>query len=154
MSRAMLAIYAGCLIIGNVSVMTGQTFSYDNSALRIEGHLGDIRVVRGVDGTVIGKVGVVRGANLAELVKSSDRAVLEAETFARDYRPGTWFVAIGIAALGINLGVSQIPDVNRAITTGLLLVGTGSLVYGAGRMERAVNALARSIWWYNRDLAR
>lgn len=154
MSKGLLAICAGSLIIGNMSVAVAQNASYDTAALRIEGHLGDMRLVRGVDGAVIGKVGVFRGTNVADFVKSSEKAAVEAKIFGRDYGPGTWFVAIGIAMLGINLGVSQIHDVNRAIPTALLLVGTGSLVYGAGRLERACNALARSIWWYNRDLAR
>jgi hypothetical protein len=141
-----------CVFLVVAKTVTAQTTPYDEGALRIEGHRGDMRIVRGINGTVVGRVGILRRLNVAQLVGSSERAAVEARTFSRDYEPGTWLVALGIATLGVNLGASQIHDVNRGITTGLLLAGTSFIIYGAGKLERAYNALARSIWWYNRDL--
>ena len=89
---------------------------------------------------------------MTRLVASSEKATIEAKAFARDYKPGVLLLSLGIATLGAGIGVSEIHDVNQVITTGLMLAGTGLIVYGAGRLENAYNALSRSIWWYNRDL--
>lgn len=78
--------------------------------------------------------------------------MLEAKRFARDYGPGSLFLGAGIVGLGAWMGVSKIHDVNHLITTGLLVSATGLILYGANRLQDAHNALARSIWWYNRDL--
>jgi hypothetical protein len=54
--------------------------------------------------------------------------------------------------MGLALGVSRIEGVNPFITSGLTLSGIALVAYGGGRLEDAYNALARSVWWYNRDL--
>ena len=151
---------AGVLFILSCALMTqateviAQESSYETRALRIEGHHGDTRIVRGAEGNVVGTIGVFRGVNVAQLVSESDRATAEAKRFAHDYGPGTMFLSLGIATLGASIGASRINDVNRSITTSLTLVSTGLIVYGAGRLQNAYNALERSIWWYNRDLKR
>ncbi|HEX2600718.1 MAG TPA: hypothetical protein VHL32_01300 [Gemmatimonadaceae bacterium] len=144
----------GFVLMTQATAVSAQDSSYETRALRIEGHHGDTRIVRGADGNVVGTIGIFRGINVEELVSESDKATLEAKQFAHDYGPGTIFLSLGIATLGASIGVSQINDVNRSITTGLTLAGTGLIVYGAGRLQNAYNALARSIWWYNRDLKR
>ena len=154
MERFILSAFVAMHIaLGGVSVLTAQEApTYDDNALRLDGHLGDVRIVRGAEGTVVGKISSFRGIDVAKLVSSSEKATIEAKKFEHDYGPGTWLASLGIATLGVWIGVSRIGDVDRGITTGLLLVGTSSLVYGAGRMQNAYNALSRSIWWYNRDL--
>jgi hypothetical protein len=155
MSRFYLVLCVGIyLSFVDTAVMNAQGASYDENALRLEGHRGDVRIVRGVHGTVLGKIGTFHSIDVAKLVSPSEKATAEARIFASDYGPGTWLAALGIATLGVAIGVSQIHDVNRGITTGLTLAGTGLIVYGGGRMENAYNALSRSIWWYNRDLKR
>ncbi len=155
MLRLLLALCIGAhLIPGGPDVLTAQETTYDENALRLEGHLGDVRIVRGAQGRVLGTIGVFRGIDVANIVSPSEHAVIEAKKFARDYGPGTWLAALGIATLGGAIGASQIHDLNRGITTGLTLAGTALIVYGAGRLENAYNALSRSIWWYNRDLKR
>ena len=149
------ACVAAHIALSGVSVLTAQEgTTYDDSALRLEGHVGDVRIVRGVQGTVLGRIGVFRGIDVAKLVSPSEKATIEAKNFARDYGPGTWLTSLGIATLGTWIGVSQIHDVNRGIATGLLLAGSGLIAYGGGRLQNAYNALSRSVWWYNRDLTR
>jgi hypothetical protein len=147
------ACVAAHVALGGLSVLTAQqATTYDDNALRLEGHIGDTRIVRGAQGTVLGKIGVFRGIDVAKLVSTSEPATVEAKKFAHDYAPGTWLTALGVATIGAWIGVSRIHDVNRGITTGLLLAGTGLVVYGGGRLENAYNALSRAVWWYNRDL--
>lgn len=149
------ACVAAHIALSGVSVLTAQEgTSYDDNALRLEGHVGDVRIVRGAQGTVLGKVGVFRGIDVGKLVSSSEEATIEAKNFAHDYGPGTWLTSLGIATLGAAIGVSRIHDVNSSIATGLMLAGTGLIVYGGARLESAYNALSRSVWWYNRDLKR
>ena len=152
MSRLFLWVSVAFIFIAEPTCMSAQSPVYDSAALRMEGRFGDIQIVRGAEGTILGKIGIFRGIDVAQLVASSEPATVEARQFARDYRPGTLLVALGLATLGAYYGVSQIHDVNRLITTGLVIAGTGSLVYGGGRLQNAYNALARSLWWYNRDL--
>lgn len=147
-------LIVSCALVTQATAAIAQESTYETRALRIEGHRGDTRIVRGADGSLVGTIGVFRGVNVAQLVSESDKATLEAKRFARDYGPGTLFLSLGIATLGASIGVSRINDVNRSITTGLTLASTGLIVYGAGRLQSAYNALERSIWWYNRDLKR
>ena len=146
------AIVAACLPLFAAPAVNAQAGTYDDNAFRVEGQRGDFRIVRGTEGTLVGKIGVFRGIDVTRLVASSEKATIEAKRFVRDYKPGVLLLSLGIATLGAGIGVSEIQNVNRAITTGLMLAGTGLIVYGAGRLENAYNALSRSIWWYNRDL--
>jgi len=151
MSRTILWMFVACVLVAIPTGVSAQS-TYDNNALRLDSRFGDVRIVRGVDGPVVGRVGVFRGSDIAKIVESSPKAVTEAREFQRNYRPGTIIVGLGIISLGLTAGVSQIHDVNRGITTGLTLATFGLITYGGSRLERAYNALSRSIWWYNRDL--
>lgn len=144
----------GFALVAQATAVLAQESEYETRALRIEGHRGDTRIVRGADGNVVGTIGIFRGVNVAQLVSESDKATLEANRFAHDYGPGTMFLSLGIATLGASIGVSRINDVSRSIKTGLTLTSTSLIIYGAGRLQNAYNALERSIWWYNRDLKR
>jgi hypothetical protein len=151
MRRLLLALCAMAILTHGARLIA-QESTYDENALRIEDSRGDMRIVRGTEGTVVGRIGVFRGTDIVKLVQSSERAAVEARMFVHDYKPGTLSLALGIATLGAGIGISRIHDVDTGITTGLLISGTALIVYGAGRLENAYNALARSLWWYNRDL--
>jgi hypothetical protein len=151
MSRTVLWMFVACIFAAEPTGVSAQT-TYDNNALRLDSKFGDVRIVRGVDGPVVGRIGVFRGSDVAKIVETSAKAVSEAREFQRNYRPGTIILGLGLISLGVTTGVSQIHDVNRGITTGLTLATFGLITYGGGRLERAYNALSRSIWWYNRDL--
>ncbi|HST06737.1 MAG TPA: hypothetical protein VLJ83_01110 [Gemmatimonadaceae bacterium] len=152
--RGLTGILVGVALAVAAATSTAQQQSYDASALRVEDSHGDMRILRGSEGTVVARVGVFHSSDVVRLMASSERATFEARKFARDYKPGTLFFAIGIATLGAGLGVSQVGNGSHGIATALFVSGTGLVVYGAGRLEAAYNALARSLWWYNRDLTK
>jgi hypothetical protein len=153
MRRLLLGLCVGAyLSFGGTSVLSAQERSYDESALRLEGHQGDVRIVRGLEGTVMAHIGGFRTPDVSKLVSPSEKAVAEAKVFSHDYGPGTWIAAAGIAAIGAGIGVFQMHDVERSIPTGLTIGGAALVVYGFNRVQNAYNALARSLWWYNRDL--
>jgi hypothetical protein len=153
MSRLLLALCVGThLTLGGPAVLTAQDGSYDENALRLEGHSGDLRIVRGVQGALVARISGFRATDVAKFVAPSEHAMAEARVFSRDYIPGSWIAGVGIATMGAGIGASQIGDVNRAIPIGLTISGIALTIYGGRRMRNAYNALSRSIWWYNRDL--
>jgi hypothetical protein len=134
--------------------LSAQERSYDKDALRLDSRIGDIRILRGVEGTVVGMIGVFRGQDLSAVVQASGNAVAEARTFQRDYRPGNLILGLGLMTFGAALGVSRISDVNPGISTGLFVASVGFIGYGGFKLQSAYNALHRALWWYNRDLPR
>jgi hypothetical protein len=155
MSRLPLVLCAGtCILATSPTLMTAQDKSYDESALRIDDHQGTMSIVRGVSGTVVGKIGVFRGSDLASVVSPSPNAVAEAKIFQRDYKPGTLLASLGIATMGAAIGAYRIPDINTWIPSGLTVASLTLIAYGATKLESAYRALSKAIWWYNRDLAR
>jgi hypothetical protein len=139
-------------LTAEVVPMVAEGQSYEQNALRLDTNFGDVRIVRGVEGTVVGKIGVFRGVDVTQVVAASPNAVAEAREFQRNYRPGTIVLGLGLVSLGASVGASQIHDVNRGITTGLAIATFGLITYGGGRLKKAYNALHKSLWWYNRDL--
>jgi len=153
MSRLFLVLQlAFPFFLARPILMTAQTGGYDENALRLDGRIGDVRIVRGIDGPILGKIGGFRGLDLTKLVEPSPRAVAEAKVFQRDYGPGTTILAVGIAALGASAGTSRIHDLNAVIPIGFGFASTAMIVYGGTRLQRAYNALYKALWWYNRDL--
>jgi hypothetical protein len=153
MTRVLLWLFVGAyLVLGGAAVLTAQGSSYDTSALRLEGHGGDLRIVRGVQGTVVAHIGGFRTPDVSAIVSPSEKAMVEAKSFAHDYGPGNWTAAVGIVAVGAAIGVSRMHDGNTSLPTGLAVSGAALILYGGTRIQSAYNALTRSIWWYNRDL--
>ena len=136
------------------TTMIAQNSSYDENALRVESRLGDLQIVRGTSSTVVARAGIFRGPRVANLVSSSDSALAEAKVFERDYNPGTYMVAAGIALLGAAIGAGRIPDVNNGIPSGLLGSSVLLIGFGGSKLESAYRGLSKAIWWYNRDLKR
>ena len=153
MSRLLLALCTGtCILTMGPTLMTAQERNYDENALRIDEHRGTISIVRGVSETVVAKIGVFRAVDVAAVVSPSPKAVAEATVFQRNYRPGTWIASLGIVTLGAAIGASRISGMNQAISTSLTIVSVSLITYGGSRLETAHRALAKAIWWYNRDL--
>jgi hypothetical protein len=152
MSRALLQLFSASLLLMGPCVMTAQERSYDESALRLDAKFGDVRIVRGADGTVVGQIGVFRGTDVTKLLAGSPNAVSEARVFEKNYRPGMIVLGIGLVSLGASVGVSHIHSAGGGITTGLTMATFALITYGGSRLQTAYNALSRSIWWYNRDL--
>jgi hypothetical protein len=153
MSRFLLALCTGsCILTMGPTLMTAQERNYDENALRIDEHGGTIRIVKGASETVVAKIGVFRAVDVAAVVSPSPKAIAEATVFQRNYRPGTWLASLGIATLGAAIGASRISGLNRAVPTSLTIVSVSLITVGGVKLETAHRALARAIWWYNRDL--
>jgi hypothetical protein len=153
MTRLLLGLCVGAYLgFGGPAVLSAQGNSYDESALRLEGHGGNVRIVRGLEGTVVAHIGGLRTPDVSKLVSPSEKAIAEAKIFSHDYGPGNWIAAVGIVAIGAGIGVYQMHDVERSIPNGITIGGAALVIYGANRVQNAYNALARSLWWYNRDL--
>lgn len=161
MSRYIFALcFAGCLIAGGAMTMEGQQIEsalYDREALRIESRWGNQFLVRGREGTVVGKLGGFRGLDLATAVGRSPNAVAEAREHNRSFKRGSIGLALGILAWGVGGGIARMDgiDANVAIPAWTAVAaGTALMVLGGVQLNKAATAMARSIWWYNRDLGR
>ena len=153
MSRLLLALYTVIgMFVAGTNAAAAQESSYDERALRIDEHMGTLRLVRGTSETVVAKIGTFRGGNVAEVVSPSAKAVAEAKVFQNNYRPGAWMAAIGIATLGAAVGAARISDLNQAVPTSLTVVSVSLIAVGGSKLDTAYRALARAVWWYNRDL--
>lgn len=127
---------------------------YDAQAIRIETRWGNRFLVRGRDGTLIGKIGS-RGFDFPSALAASPTAAREAAEFVRVNRRANTLLAIGILAWGVGGGVAQIDDIDAAVAIPAwtaVAAGTVLMVYGGVQLNKALTALSRSIWWYNRDL--
>lgn len=154
MPRLTIALCAVLFLSLRATTMVAQDSSYDENALRVESRLGDLQIVRGIQGTVVARAGVFHGPKVANLVSQSEKALAEAKAFERNYEPGQAFVALGIATLGAAIGASRIQDINAAIPSGLTAASFLLIAYGGSKLESAYRALSRAIWFYNRDLKR
>ena len=144
------------LMLLSISARAGaqaDTTSYDANALRLESHFGDIRIVRGLSGPVVGSIGTFHTPDLSRIVAPSANAVREAREFERNQRPGSIATLIGGIIVGTSIAVSTRNDASWGLLSAEL-IGTGLVVYGAVHLNRAYNALSKSLWWYNRDLKR
>ena len=153
MSRPMLALHTVIFMFAaGTAAAAAQERSYDESALRIDEHGGTLSLVRGRSETVVAKIGVFRAVDVATVVSPSPRAVAEAMVFQHNYRPGAWMASIGIATLGAAIGASRISGLNQAIPTSLTIASVSLIAVGGLKLDTAYRALARAVWWYNRDL--
>ena len=126
---------------------------YDANAMRLESRFGDIRIVRGINGPVVATVGTFHTPKLTKIVAPSENAVREAREFERNQRPGAIASMIGGVMVGTSIALSANNEASWALSS-VGLVGAGLVFYGGVRLNRAYNALSRSLWWYNRDLKR
>lgn len=154
MSRLALALFVGMsLLTARPLVMIAQERSYDENALRLEEDFGT-KVIRGSSGTVVGKLGLFRGIDLASVVRETPEAVTQAKLFQHEYTRGTLLASVGIATLGAALGAWRINGINSWIPTGLNASALFLIVAGGSRLRVAYPALSKAIWLYNRDLKR
>lgn len=167
MARAFLAICLGsCLLIGKSlpmaaqerevkqPVVPGSVGSYDSSALRLEGYGSRARILKGADGTVVGRVGFFRTVKLANLVAPSERALREAREFDSNFRNANVMASVGLVVLAASMIAQSTTDINDWIVLGGTAGSAGLILYASHGLNRAFNALSKSLWWYNRDLAR
>ncbi len=125
---------------------------YDRGALRFESHRWTIRVLRGTDEVVVGRTQWFRPFDLASIVAPSEQAQYEAREFNRNRTPGMWGLTFGVLTIVGGTIAAQTAHHPTPLTSVAGIAGTWLLIYGAERLDRASEALSRSLWWYNRDL--
>ena len=157
-SRTTWALIAGasCLIFGTPvagAQSNDSTRGYDAQALRFESSWGSGRIIRGADGPVVGNVGWFRSFNVEKLVASSPSARAEARVYQTNNFRGSVVAGIGAASIAIGVVVAA-NRTGNASTPILIIGGLGAMAWGAQHVNIAYSALSRSLWWYNRDLAR
>jgi hypothetical protein len=125
--------------------------TYDTCALRVQPPTLTTpqMLVRGVAGTEVVRLGLLE-PEVAPFVALSDSAVAHARVYDVLYDRGSIIsltgTVISIAAPILLQGTMQ-----KIAFTG---AGLGLTVYGGVLTNRANDALARSVWWYNRELPR
>jgi hypothetical protein len=129
------------------------TRGYDARALRFETNWGNVSIIRGASGTVIGTSGWFRDYDLEKLLAGSPRAVAE----VRDYKTQNFRGSLvgGLGALTTVVGVVIVANgSNDASSPILVIAGVSGMVWGAQHLSMSYSALSRAIWWFNRDATR
>ena len=132
---------------------TDSTRSYGAGALRFESSWGNVRIIRGADGPVVGTSGWFRDFDLTQLLASSPSAVAEARVYQTDNFRGSLVGGIGAATTLVGVLVAANSS-NNASSPVLVIGGVSAMVWGAQHLSTSYSALSRALWWYNRDLTR
>lgn len=157
-SRIVLALIGGVLFVfGGITTVGAQTSDstrgYDGQALRYESYFGRGRIIRGADGPLIGTVGWFSDFDVEKLVATSPSARAEARVYKTNNFRGSVVTSIGAAATVIGVAVT-VNGSSNASSPILIIGGLGAVAWGAQHFKIAYSALSRSLWWYNRDVAR
>lgn len=137
----------------HVTATTDSARSYDARALRFESSWGNIRIIRGADGQLVGSGGWFRDIELEKLVASSPNAVSQARLYEKNSFRGSLVGAVGAVTSVVGL-VLTTNSSNSASSPVLIIGGVGAMVWGVQHVNMSYSALSRALWWYNRDLPR
>jgi hypothetical protein len=132
---------------------TDSTRTYATGALRFESSWGNVSIIRGADGPVIGNLGWFREFDLEQLLARSPSAVADARVFETNNFRGSVVTAIGATTTLIGVIVAANSS-NNASSPVLIIGGVGAMVWGVQHLSTSYSALSRALWRYNRDLAR
>ena len=132
---------------------TDSTRTYATGALRFETSWGNVSIIRGADGPVVGALGWFRDFDLTQLLASSPSAVADARVFQTNNSRGSAVGAVGATTTLIGVLVAANSS-NNAASPVLIIGGVGAMVWGAQHLSMSYSALSRALWWYNRDLKR
>ncbi len=158
--RILSALAASAICVGLGASTAGaqsrdSTRAYDvqAGALRYEASWGNARIIRGADGPVVGTSGWFRDFDVEKLVASSPGARAEARVYkSNSYRAS---IVAPIGALATLVGVVVTANgASNASSPMLIIAGVGAMAWSAQHFHIAASALSRSLWWYNRDVAR
>ena len=124
--------------------------SYRACALRVEPRGFGTAVVRGAEGEVVARIGVL-GARprLDSLLDRSDSAVVYATQYHRLMPRGA---AAGLVGSLLFAAPAFADQVGEGAVVGLTVGAAALSIYGSVLMLRAQRALSRSLWWYNESL--
>jgi len=126
---------------------------YNTCALRLKLSWGNWLILRGEQESRAGKLGMFRVANVESLVATAPEAVAEARVFRKNYMAGQQLPAIGGILVGLGLAASR-GDGSAVAPVAGVAGGFALVFYGVLRSNRAMNALHKTIWLYNRSLQR
>ena len=129
------------------------TRKYDSRALRFETNWGNVMLIRGPDGPVLGTAGWFRDFDLEKLLASSPAAAADVRAFRTDNFRGSLVGGIGAATTLVGVIVTANRS-NNASSPVLIIGGIGAMVWGAEHLSMSYSALSRALWWYNRDVSR
>lgn len=136
-----------------VTATTDSAHSYDARALRFESSWGNIRIIRGADGEVVGTGGWLRNVEMEKLVASSPNALSQARLYEKNNFRGSLVGTVGAVTSVVGLMLTTNSS-NSAASPALIIGGVGAMVWGVQHVNMSYSALSRALWWYNRDLAR
>jgi hypothetical protein len=126
--------------------------TYDAQALRFETSWGNVKIIRGIDGSAIGTSGWFRDFDLEKLLARSPAAVTEAQSYNASNSRGSFVAVIGAVTTSIGILVTANGS-NNAASPILIIGGVGAMAWGAQHLSMSYAALSRAFWLYNRDLA-
>ena len=132
---------------------TDSTRTYATAGLRFESSWGNVSIIRGADGPVIGTLGWFRDFDLEQLLARSPSAVADASVFATNNFRGSVVGVIGATTTLIGVIVAANSS-NNASSPVLIIGGVGAMVWGVQHLSTSYSALSRALWRYNSDLAR
>jgi hypothetical protein len=125
--------------------------TYDTCALRVQAQTltSPQKLVRGAASAEVVKLGLLEPA-VAPFLALSDSAVAHAQIYDVLYDRGSIVSLTGtIIAMGAPILLRG--TMQKIAFTG---VGIGLSMYGGTMVNQANEALARAVWWYNRELPR
>ncbi len=127
--------------------------AYDARALRFETNWGNVRIIRGATGTVVGTSGWFRDYDLEKLLAASPRAVTEVHDYETQNFRGSLVGGLGAltSIVGIVIAANGSNDASSPI---LIIAGVSGMVWGAQHLSMSYSALSRAFWWFNRDVSR
>jgi hypothetical protein len=125
--------------------------TWDTCALRIQAPslTTPMRLVRGTDSEEVVRLGLMQPA-VAPWVSLSDSAVAYARIYDVQFDRGS-IISLTGTVIAIAAPILMEGTMQKIAFTG---VGIGFSVVGGVITNRANEALSRSVWWYNRELAR
>ena len=128
--------------------------TYDECALRLEG----ARVVSGISGLQVSRVGMFGARGLDSLMRRSDSATVYARRFStRQGRATVLGLVSAAAAFGYITAVGHAVEWGDSRAVSPEVYGVASIAFaliGAFEQSRARTALSRALWWHNRELQR
>jgi hypothetical protein len=136
-----------------LAAATDSARSYDARALRFESSWGNVRIIRGADGELVGTSGWFRNIELEKLVAASPTAVSQARLYEKNNFRGSLVGTVGAVTSVVGL-VLTTNSSNGASSPALIIGGVGAMVWGVQHVNMSYSALSRALWWYNRDLPR
>ena len=156
-SRIILALIA-CACAGFGARAAGaqskdSTRGAELQPLRYEPYFGNVRIIRGADGPIVGTAGWFRDFDVEKLVAVSPSAQSDARLYKTNNFRASVVGSIGATVTLIGVAVTANGS-NNASSPILIIGGVGALAWAAQHFTIAYSALSRSLWWYNQDIGR